>query len=242
MDETAEKSHIKELLSSIGVDCDDYDLILQSLTHSSFTFEQKWPSLMSNERLEFLGDSVLKLISSEYLYERFEEYSEGELTKIRASLVSDSTLVKFAKKIKLGKYLLLGFHEEKNGGRERNSTLACAFEALLGALYLEGKFFELQTFLHKIFDEEVTLIDKSTTKSNFKAVLQEHVQSDSLSLPVYKVVKESGPPHNKTFNTEVYVNDLLQGEGKGKSKKEAEQNAAKEALIKLKIIEENIDV
>ncbi len=242
MDDVAEKSNISELLNKIGIKCDDYGIIHQSLTHSSFTFEQKLPSLLSNERLEFLGDSVLKLISSEYLYNRFEAYSEGDLTKIRANLVSDKTLVKFAKKINLGKYLILGFHEEKLGGRERNSTLACAFEALLGALYLNAEFTELQKFLYKIFDEEVAKIDQSFTKSNYKAVLQEHVQSDSTELPYYKVTKETGPAHNKVFHVDVYIRETLQGEGSGKSKKEAEQNAAKNALINLGIIEDSTDV
>ncbi len=242
MDEIAEKSNINELLASIGIECQECGIILQSLTHSSFTFEQKLPSLLSNERLEFLGDSVLKLISSEYLYNRFEDYSEGDLTKIRANLVSDKTLVKFAKKIKLGKYLILGFHEEKLGGRERNSTLACAFEALLGALYLNGNFSDLQEFLYKIFDEEVGKIDKSVTKSNYKAVLQEFVQADSTELPFYKVSKETGPAHNKVFQVEVFVRETLQGQGTGKSKKEAEQNAAKNALLNLGIIEDTADV
>lgn len=230
-------AQLNTLLSSLQLDIDDYDLLDLALTHSSYTFENKLPALENNERLEFLGDAVLKLIASRYLYDRFPEYAEGELTKIRAILVSDKTIAQIAMKIELGKYLKLGFHEEKMGGRERSSTLACAFEAFLGAFYMDGKIDILYDFLTNLLEPEVTEIDQSATKYNFKAILQEYAQGNNLDLPDYRTTGEEGPPHNRTFSIEVFVNGELLGYGIGKSKKEAQQHAAKMALGALGLVE-----
>jgi ribonuclease-3 len=234
------KTELDELLGSINLTVDNYELLDLALTHSSYTFENKLSSLENNERLEFLGDAVLKLIVSDYLLDRFPEYNEGELTKIRSILVSDKILAKTAKMINLGKYIKMGYHEEKQGGRKRSSTMACAFEALLGALYLDGKMYDLQMFLIEQFDEEITMIDESETKYNYKAILQEYTQAEGLELPEYVIIKENGPSHSKTFEIEVKINDISYKPETGKSKKEAQQKAAHRALLHLGLVEEKI--
>lgn len=221
---------LEELLDNLQIWCDNLPLLDKALTHSSYTFENKISSDENNERLEFLGDAVLKLVASTYLYERFPEYPEGEMTKIRAILISDNVLSQVAERINLGKYIKLGYHEEKMGGRSRPTTLACAFEALLGALYLDGKMNDLQDLLLHLLSEFVTNIDEDYLKDNCKAVLQEYTQSKDGSLPIYNVITESGPAHDKTFEIEVIIGDNRYGVGKGKSKKEAQQSAAREAL------------
>lgn len=223
-------NQLEELMDELNIWCDDLKLLDRALTHSSYTFENKLSNDVNNERLEFLGDAVLKLVTSEYLFQRFPDYPEGELTKIRAILISDNVLSKVAERINLGKYIKLGYHEEKSGGRSRLSTLACGFEALLGALYLDGKIHDIQELLLNLLAEEVTTIDRDATKDNCKAVLQEYTQANNGSLPVYNVLNESGPAHNKMFEVEVLIDGIRYGIGEGKSKKEAQQNAAKEAL------------
>ena len=180
---------------------------------------------------------MLKLLASRYLYERFPEYPEGELTKIRAILVSDNTLAHIAAKINLDKYLKIGYHEAKLGGRTRLSTLACTFEALLGAFYLDGKIDNLYDFLVKLLKDEVTEIDQSASKYNYKAMLQEYAQANGMPVPDYIVAKEEGPAHNKNFIIEVWVNGDKLGYGEGKSKKEAHQNAARMAAVALGLLE-----
>jgi len=232
------KAELNELLQSLDLTCHNYDRLDTALTHSSYTFENKLSPLESNERLEFLGDAVLKLIASDYLHERFPDYSEGELTKIRAILISDNTLTKIANQINLSKYLKVGYHEEKLGGRTRPSTLACAFEAMLGALYLDGKIHDLQLTLISLFEDTVTEIDKSTSKYNFKALIQEYTQAEGGGLPEYRILKEEGPPHSRSFEIGVFINDELCGIGAGKSKKEAQQKAAEMAARSLGLISE----
>ena len=231
------KKELDNFLERVELSINDYSLLDLAFTHSSYTFENKLLDPENNERLEFLGDAVLKLIASRYLYDRFPDYTEGELTKIRAILVSDKTLAKIAEGIELYKYLKLGYHEEKMGGRKRSSTMACAFEAILGAFYIDGQFHGLFKFLTKIMEEEVTRIDQSASKYNYKAVLQEHVQGQGFEIPEYVVIKEDGPPHNKSFEVAVFVNGDNLGQGIGKSKKEAHQAAAKQAVLKLGVLE-----
>ena len=237
--EDKRKEQLDEFLRVVNLPIDNYSLLDVALTHSSFTFENKLSDEENNERLEFLGDAVLKLTASKYLYDRFPEYPEGELTKIRAILVSDKILAQIADKINLDKFLKLGYHEEKMGGRKRSSTAACAFEAILGAFYLDGKYHELFKFLTDIFEDEVTKIDQSASKYNFKAMLQEYAQGQGLGIPEYLVVKEDGPAHNKSFEVDVYVNGECLGSGAGKSKKEAHQNAAQQAVAKIGLLEGN---
>ncbi len=224
---------LKEFITKLDLSIDNFEYLDRALTHSSYTFENKLSALLTNERLEFLGDAVLKLIASSYLYDRFPEYSEGELTKIRSILISDNTLARLAAEINLGKYLKLGYHEKKMGGSTRSSNLACAFEAFLGAFYKDGRVSQLYDFLIPLLEPEVTEIDQSATKYNFKAILQEYTQAHGMDLPDYRTVKEEGPPHNRTFEIEVFVNEESLGYGVGKSKKEAQQKAAEMALASL---------
>ncbi|HBG49400.1 MAG TPA: ribonuclease III [Cyanobacteria bacterium UBA9971] len=231
------KTELDELLKTINLRIDDYSLLDIALTHSSYGFENKIVEAEDNERLEFLGDAVLKLLASKYLYERFPEYPEGELTKIRAILISDNTLAHIAAKINLDKYLKIGYHEARLGGRTRLSTLACTFEALLGAFYLDGKIDNLYDFLIELLKDEVTKIDQSASKYNYKAMLQEYAQANGMPVPDYIVAKEEGPAHNKNFIIEVWVNGDKLGYGEGKSKKEAHQNAARMAAVALGLLE-----
>ncbi len=231
------KELLGELIENLNITCNDYALLNTALTHSSYTFENKLSSLMCNERLEFLGDAVLKLVASDYLHERFPTYAEGELTKIRAILISDSILAQIAEKINLSKYLRIGYHEAKMGGRTRPSTLACAFEALLGALYLDGKMDELESMLINLLEDEVTEIEQCAAKYNYKAILQEYTQAEGIDLPLYNIAEESGPPHDKTFEIEVLINGEVCGFGTGKSKKEAQQKAAELAVRSLNLLE-----
>ncbi len=226
------ESRIRAFLASLELDVpeESLDIYMQALTHSSYTYENKLPSLDNYERLEFLGDAVLKIIISQYLFERFPEYREGELTKIRAVIVSDAVLANLAKSINLGEYMIFGPSEARSGGRNKVSNLACAFEAFLGALFLDGQMNFAVSFLESMLHDEVTKVDLSKTKDNYKAVLQELTQGEGAGLPEYTTVKEFGPAHNKTFHVEVSINGEVVGTGIGKSKKEAQQMAAKAAL------------
>jgi ribonuclease-3 len=233
------KEELDSLLAFLNISGPyNYALYDQALTHSSFTYENKLSSLENYERLEFLGDAVLKIIVSEYLYERFPEYREGELTKIRAVIVSDSTLGTLAQSLNLGYFMIFGSSEARTGGAEKVSNLACGFEALLGALFLDGKMPETRNLLCTMLEDAVTKVDLSKTKDNFKAVLQELTQAEGDGLPVYRTVSESGPSHNKTFYIEVLINQEVVGHGSGKTKKEAQQSAAKMALDVLNSLED----
>ncbi len=218
-----------------------YDLYDRALTHSSYTYENRLSSLDNYERLEYLGDAVLKLVVSEYLFERFPDYREGDLTKIRAVVVSDARLAELAREMNLGEYIVFGGSEAKSGGHKKVSNLACAFEALLGALYIDGKIEDIRALLQDKLETHVTAIDMSKTKDNYKAVLQEFTQADGGILPIYRTVKETGPSHNRTFYIEVLINGEMIGHGTGKSKKEAQQNAAKQALEALNALESDED-
>ncbi len=203
-------------------------LLETALTHASYANEH---GTESNERLEYIGDAVLDVIISKYLYEHFPEAHEGALTKKRAKYVCETALVVYAKACQLGEHLHLGHGEEKNGGRQRMALLADAFEALIGAVFLDKGFDEVYKIANKII---FPLIEEERTNVfiDFKSHLQELVQSDKRSLE-YRIVSESGPSHHKLFVTHVYMDDILMGEGTGHSKKEAEQHAAEIALQKL---------
>lgn len=225
---------LKELLNGLGIlKPQQWELYDQALTHSSFTYEHGHSSLHNYERLEFLGDAVLKLVVSEYLFERFPYYREGELTKIRAVVVSDAILADLARQVALGRYMIFGQSEARSGGARKNSNLACGFEALLGALYLDGQLPFIRQFLVALMEDCITEVDLNKTKDNFKAALQEYTQGEGIGLPDYTTISESGPPHNKTFHVEVRVNGEVLGFGQGKTKKEAQQQAARLALLAL---------
>ena len=221
---------MNKLEEYFNLDFTDRQLLKTALTHSSYANEH---NCESNERLEFIGDAVLDVMMGKYLYDKYPQFNEGNLTKTRAKNVCESALVEYAKVCELNKYLLLGKGEEKSGGRNRTALQADAFEALIGAVYMDKGLQEC----YKIFDKVVIPLveeDKADNFVDYKSYLQELVQSDKRSLE-YRIVDEQGPSHNKTFVTRVYMDSILMGEGKGKTKKEAEQNAAEMALKKLAI-------
>lgn len=203
-------------------------LLQNALTHSSYANEVR-NGITSNERLEFLGDSVLSIIVAEYLFLHYKNIPEGELTKLRASLVCEKTLCKFSRELELGKFLKLGKGEDKGGGRERDSILADAFEALLAAIYLDGGMEVATKHVLRFVIPEIE--DKNQhTFNDYKTALQEIIQRNPEEYVTYVLKGESGPDHDKVFEVEVHLNSNVIGRGKGKNKKQAEQMAAKQAL------------
>ena len=203
-------------------------LLENALTHSSYANEVRNGNT-SNERLEFLGDSVLSIIVAEYLFTNFKNVPEGELTKLRASLVCEKSLCCFSRELELGKFLKLGKGEEKGGGRERDSILADTFEAVLAAIYLDGGMEVAKTHVLRFIKEELKNRDDDVFK-DYKTALQEIIQRNPEESVSYILKAESGPDHDKLFEVEVHLNSNVIGFGSGKSKKQAEQNAAKQAL------------
>lgn len=206
----------------------DKNLLINALSHSSYANENKNPK-GSNERLEFLGDSVLSIVVSDYLYKNLDSVAEGDLTKLRASLVCEKSLHVFAKQIDLGKFILLGKGEENTGGRQRPSILADAFEAVIAAIYLDGGMEAARTHILRFIPQNIKNNSKMAF-GDFKTVLQEIVQQNPEEKVEYVLIGEEGPDHNKRFVVEVKLNSQVIGSGKGRSKKDAEQLAAKEAL------------
>lgn len=221
------QSNQEDFQKKIKIRFHDQKLLTTALTHSSYANERKLPRGKDNERLEFLGDAVLELIMSDYLFKTYRDEPEGKLTKMRASLVCEPTLAFCAKDIALGDYLLLSKGEELTGGRERNSILSDAFEAVIGAVYLDQGFEEarkfVETYLLQDVDEKVLFYDAKTS-------LQELVQSVSKEPLSYILTKEEGPDHQKTFTVEAKLGGKVIGTGAGRSKKSAEQMAAYEAM------------
>ena len=212
------------------------DLVEKALTHPSFTKENDINSLENYERLEFFGDSVLKLFTSKLLYEIYPEAPEGELSKIRSILVSDAILAQIAIQIGVDKLLKLGPSEEKQGGRKRETNIACALEALLGAYYLNGKQTEIEKFIKDyviVFAEDV---DKHFEKYNAKDILQQYTQGIDKTLPVYRTLAVRGPAHKPVFEVEVEWQGSVIASATGKSKKEAQQNCALAACKKLGVV------
>ena len=201
-------------------------LLETALTHTSYANESRAP-VQHNERLEFLGDSVLQIVSADYLFHAYADRPEGDLTRIRSSLVSEGALFQFAQEINLGDYLRLGRGEERCGGRTRPSVVSDAFEAVIAALYLDGGMEVARNFILPFITEG------KTAEDDYKTRLQEVVQQDPSAVLKYEVTGETGPDHNKQFTVCVWRNGELLAEGKGRSKKAAEQHAAKVALEKL---------
>ncbi len=225
----------KELLEKrIGYSFENKELLCEALTHSSYVNEHKGrgEELECNERLEFLGDSVLSIIVSRYLFGEYSSRQEGDLTKIRAAVVCEKALAKYAKEISLGDYLRLGNGEDKNNGRQRASITSDAFEALLGAFYIDSGYNaqRVSEFLLPFVKEEIEFIRKGTAFTDYKTALQQIIQQAEGERLEYTVVSEEGPDHDKTFTVEARLNSNVIGRGNGPSKRAAEQNAAKEAL------------
>ncbi len=213
-------------------------LVEQALTHPSYTSENELSPLENYERLEFFGDSVLKLFTSKLLYETYPESPEGELSKIRSILVSDAILAKAAIKIGIDKEIILGPAEEKQGGRKRESNLACAMEAVLGAYYLSGQAEKIENFIKDYVMIYADDVDKHFVKYNAKDILQQYTQGIDKTLPVYRTVMTKGPAHKPVFEIEVEWQGRIIAKAEGKTKKEAQQNCAYEACKKLGVIEE----
>ncbi len=221
---------INKFEAIIGYDFKKKDLLCEALTHSSYANEKKYKKCNHNERLEFLGDSVLGVVISDYLFINYPELPEGELTKTRAKIVCETTLSNCAKSIELGKYLMLGKGEDATGGRQRASLLADAFESIIGAIYLDGGLKSVREFILTSMKKIIEDALSGKIFIDYKTRLQELIQNDSKVKITYEIFNEKGPDHNKTFYTHVKRNNKILGHGKGKSKKESEQNAAKMAL------------
>lgn len=222
------KVDFAELQSKLEVSFKQPNLLKQAFTHASYVNEHK-PAPEDNERLEFLGDAVLELTVSEFLYEHFRDYSEGEMTRLRASIVCEPSLVKYAEALDFGRYVLLGKGEERAGGRERPALLADVFEAFIGALYLDQGLDVVKSFLQKVMFPSIVVEDKPRF-TDFKTQLQEYIQQRAMPALEYRIVEERGPAHDREFVAEVWMDSERLGGGIGRSKKEAEQKAASEAL------------
>jgi ribonuclease-3 len=221
---------IRKLQDEIGYHFNDEALLKNALTHSSYANELKIKKKCDNERLEFLGDAVLELISSEFLYREHQDVNEGRLTTLRASIVCEPTLAYCARDIHLPEYIMLGKGEDATGGRERDSITSDAFEAVIGAIYLDGGFASAKDFIlaHVLND-----LDNKKLFYDSKTTLQEMLQSKNAA-PEYRIVGETGPEHMKNFEAEVWFNGELLGSGSGHNKKTAEQKAAYNAILKIK--------
>ncbi len=221
-------NNINAFEKKIDYEFENKNYILEALTHSSYSNENKLYEF--NERLEFLGDSVLGIVISDYLFENEKKLPEGELTKLRANIVCEESLSEVAKSINLGEFMFLGKGEEATGGRERVSILADAFEAIIAAIYLDSGILEAKNFILKNMKDIIEHTRQGKIFRDHKTYLQEILQSKGKVNIEYKLADEKGPDHNKTFVMEVYVDEKLNGTGEGKSKKEAEQIAAKNAI------------
>lgn len=224
----ARKQELNCFINSLKIRFRNYNLLNLALTHRSVI--NKKNKLYNNERLEFLGDSVLGLSVTQYLYLHFPKYKEGDLAKIKSYVVSEEVLAKIGLKIHIDKYLLIGKGEEASGGRKKNAIIEDSMEALFGAYYLDQGYSKAKDFVLSLLIPEIKLVIKGDYRKDYKTIFQEIVQKDEKVCPRYQLLKKSGPDHNTVFIYQVFVNDIVKGQGKGKSKKIAEQNAAKNAL------------
>jgi len=224
---------IQSLQKTIGISFHDVNLLRQAFIHSSYINENLGYSLSDNERLEFLGDALLSFIVAEKLYQAFPHLSEGQLTEIRISLVRQETLAQLAAALDVGNYLCLGKGEESTGGRQRLTNLADAFEALIGAIFLDQGLAVARDFVLAQLDGHIRKIRDGEMGKNYKALLQEFTQMRYKQLPTYQVLEETGPAHDKNFTVEVRLQETLLGTGSGKSKRAAEMDAARIAWERL---------
>lgn len=216
-------------------------LLREALTHSSFSNERKENAVHNNERLEFLGDAVLSIVISDYLFKNHTDLPEGELTKIRSKIVCEATLGECSRRIDLGEFMFFGKGEEMTGGRKRTSILADAFEALIASIYLDGGIDHASQFIMSFMKDFISNAINGKVFLDYKTHLQEIVQIRKDNKIKYEIIGEEGPDHCKLFYTQVKLNDIVIGYGKGRSKKEAEQEAAKMAIEKLDSNEKNQD-
>ena len=236
----SESPDMTELCKRLGYQFKNPELLAQAFRHSSYVNEVGELNLKDNETLEFLGDAVLDLAIGHVLMDLFQSANEGELSKCRASVVSEKGLFDLARELRVGDFLLLGRGEELSGGREKPSILANTLEALLGAIYLDAGFSRTKEIIHTLFISTIERIDAESLRSDFKSLLQEYTQQRYKSRPEYMLMSESGPAHERTFKVAIFLNGELRAEGEGRSKKEAEQEAAKGALVWLTRAQENL--
>lgn len=222
---------IEELERRIGYTFKDRNLLKRAITHSSFANEQKINKLGDYERLEFLGDAVLELVSSSFLFHEYKDMPEGKLTKLRSSMVCEPALAYCARDLEIGKFLLLGRGEEATGGRNRESITSDVMEAITGAIYLDGGFEQASRFIHKFILSD---LENKKLFYDAKSVLQEIIQGMQSGELHYELVGEEGPEHDKEFFVNALLDEEIIGTGKGHTKKGAEQQAAYEAILKLK--------
>jgi ribonuclease-3 len=232
----ARLKQLRQFSKALHIPLGDGKLLNDALTHKSYTHERKMNAHFHNEKLEFLGDSVLGLVVSEHIFEAYPEATEGGLSKVKSVVVSAQVLGEKAKLLNLGDYLLLGKGEEKSGGKNRASLLADALEALFGAVYLLGGLAPAQKLILGLLKDDVDNVFTGRMEKDYKTLLQEHIQKTQKTAPRYEIVKEWGPDHERNFEAACVVNGKTIGVGSGKSKKEAEQLAAHEAIQKLQIV------
>ena len=225
---------LMELEEKTGYHFNNRELLGRAMTHSSYANEHRISYVGNNERLEFLGDAVLELTSSEFLFEKYSQMPEGELTKKRASIVCEPTLALCARELSLGEYLLLGKGEEATGGRRRDSIVSDAMEALIGAVYLDGGFANAKEFIHHFILND---IEHKQLFYDSKTILQEMVQSRQAEALSYEILREEGPDHNKSFEVCAKIGDAEIGRGMGRTKKAAEQVAAYNGILKLRALD-----
>lgn len=225
---------LKEFQEIIGYKFNNEEYLKIALTHSSYAHEHKEKDIKFNERLEFLGDSVLGLIVSRYIFENYPDLPEGRLTKIRAAVVCEKSLFECAVNVDLGKYIILGKGEDNTGGRTRMSILSDAYEAVIAAIYLDSNLDVVREWVLGQLYEAIEAASKGKISKDFKTEFQEEAQKKGDVDIYYKVIGESGPDHKKCFLVNVYLNGNVMGEGEGSSKKKAEQNAAQNALCKIR--------
>ena len=232
MEESRRKRALLALAKTLGVQFHNIDLLQQALTHTSYANEVKG-KIIHNERLEFLGDAVLELASSTYLYLHFPEMPEGQLTKTRASIVCSATLARLATRLHLGDFLLLGRGEEMSGGRTRQTNLEDTFESVIGAIYLDQGWEVARDYVLRQLAPEFERVERGANLKDYKTILQEKVYQREGQSITYELVSEHGPDHDKSFEFQVRITGKVMGKGIGHSKKEAEQHAAREALARL---------
>ncbi|WP_420629295.1 ribonuclease III [Candidatus Leptofilum sp.] len=226
-----------ELENNLNIQFKDYSLLMRALTHRSYLNENPGEVLEDNERLEFLGDAVLDFIVGAYLYHRFPEMDEGELTSLRAALVRAKTLASFARQLEIGRFLLLGYGETENGGRERTPLLCASFEAVIGAVYLDQGLPAVKPLVERLISPALTEIMAESLHKDAKSEFQVWAQAKFNITPRYEVSGASGPDHAKEFTVQVLLNEDVWGEGIGRSKQRAAQAAAKEAIAKTEALD-----
>lgn len=222
---------LKNFEKEIKYEFKNVKLLKNALTHTSYAYEH---NISSNEKLEFLGDSILEFISSDYIYNNYKNLKEGEMTKVRATVVCEKSLYKIAKKHNFGEYLYLGKSEINTGGKERPAILADSVEAVIAAIYIDGGLEEAKKFIIYNLENEIEIATKNVGNKDYKTVLQEKLQEHGEVKIEYEIISETGPDHNKEFEAEVKCNNKYLAKGSGKSKKKAEMEAAHNALENLK--------